>query len=140
MDRDRIVEHYKILSQNKGFEIDQVRKDLALNNVPENEIRAIVRLVDEHVRTQALKKSSQLRGTQLIIAGVILTLIGLLIFVITQFGYLDVVDGVVFIYGPVTSGVALLVTGFAKRRQEEVKKRRLQYQPPIHHRQDQSFY
>lgn len=116
-------------SQEKGFEIDQVRKELEANDVPEEEIRIIVRKVDEQVQIQAVNKSSRIKGMQLIIAGAILVVVGMIIFLITTLGNIDLGDAALFLCGQVVGGGSLIATGLAWRKQEAEKRRRLQFRP-----------
>ena len=45
MSRAKLVDHYISRSREPGFEIDQIRKELAAHQIDEEEIKVIVRLV-----------------------------------------------------------------------------------------------
>ena len=124
MSRAQIVDHYIMQSTQKGFEIDQVRKELEANNVPEEEIRVIVQMVDKEVRESAVFQSKRKQGTQLIVAGSILVVVGLLIIAISYIYDLDFQQSYVLLYGPVVGGASLIFTGLAKRRGEEDERKR----------------
>lgn len=111
-ERSKIVNFYLEKVSEKGFEISDVRKDLERNNFEEEEIRMIVRLVDEEMQAQLLTAANTNRATTLIYAGVVTILIGL-VFVI---GPSLRVQSRVIDYSILVMGTGLLFTGLAKRQ------------------------
>ena len=54
MDRQQRIDHYINRLSEKGFEIYDVRRDLESQNVEEEEIKAILRAVDEELQKRLL--------------------------------------------------------------------------------------
>ena len=92
MIRAKLIDYYIEKSQSPDFQIDQIRKELEPNNIPEEDIRAIVKLVDNHILNSAFTKNSKNRSTELIIAGAILALLGVGITIATYTGLINLGD------------------------------------------------
>lgn len=83
MSRAGLVDYYLEKSKEEGFEIDQIRKELELKGVPEEEIRTITLLVDNDIQRRMITKDTNQRINQSQILGVAVLLIGLVIVVLT---------------------------------------------------------
>ena len=116
--RAKIIDHYVEKSKEPGFQIDQVRKELEANNVDEEEIRIVMRLVDNEIQRGLSKKANNLKMNELIIVGAVLTLFGAGMTIATFFGIIGAGNSFILAYGPFFGGVALLLSGVAKRRRE----------------------
>ena len=115
MSHQPIIDHYLERSLQPGFEIDQVRKELEANRVPETDIRMIVYEVDHALQLRLKEKTTQRQKTQLTLAGGILTVAGVIITVGSFLGFFSV-GSVIILYGPLFGGVSLLAGGELKRR------------------------
>ena len=116
MDRAKIVDFYLQKINEKDFDISQVRKDLEKNNIAEEDIKAIVRLVDNELQKGLVNKPVSMAPTQLIIFGGIITAAGLIITIGTFTGLIDMGNSFLIAYGPILGGISLLLSGLAKRK------------------------
>jgi len=115
MSRAKIIDHYIEKSKEPGFEIDQIRKELEPRNIPEEEIRIIVRLVDNTMQKQITNKSDHSKNNELIWVGAFLTIFGAGITIGTYTGTIDIGNNVLIVYGPFFGGLSLLFGGWAKK-------------------------
>ncbi|KYG82310.1 hypothetical protein [Roseivirga echinicomitans] len=121
MSRAKLIDYYIEKSQSPDFQIDQIRKELEPNNIPEEDIRAIVKLVDNHILNSAFTKNSKNRSTELIIAGAILALLGAGVTIATYTGLINLGDNFLVVYGPFFGGVSMLFGGLAQRKNSSSK-------------------
>ena len=117
MSRAKLIDHYLEKAQEPNFEIDQIRKDLN-GKIPEEDIRAIIRVIDSTVQNQAFTKTTNGRASELIVAGAILTLVGVGISIGTYTGLINMGNSFLIVYGPFLGGVSLLLTGMSQRRKK----------------------
>jgi len=116
MSRAKLVDYYIEKSKEPDFRISQVRKELEARNIPDEEIKAIVRLVDHSMQMDALTKSSNKRANEFIIAGAILTLVGAGVTIGTYTGLIDMGNSFLIVYGPFFGGLSILLGGVAMKR------------------------
>lgn len=114
MSRAGLVDHYTKESEKPGFEIDQIRKELEPKGVAEEDISAIVRLVDSHMQRQDVGKSTRNKSKELIGIGALLTLSGLGITMGTYTGIIAMGNSFMLMYGPIIGGISLMVTGWVQ--------------------------
>jgi hypothetical protein len=115
-DRAKIVDFYLQKITDNDFEISEVRKDMERNKFEEEEIKIIVRLVDNELQRRLLTATSNKKATDLVYIGTVITLIGVVITVGTYTGLIPMGDSFLIVYGPFLGGLATLFTGLAKRR------------------------
>ena len=116
MSRAKLVDYYIRKSYEEGFEIDQIRKELAANNIEEDEIKVIVRLVDNELQNRDLSKSSNKKSSELVGVGAVLTLVGAFITIGTLIGFIPMGDSFLLVYGPFFGGLSILLAGLAQRK------------------------
>ena len=116
MSRAKLVDYYVEKSMEEGFEIDQIRKELEDRKIPDEEIKSIVRLVDNHMQNDLLIKSHNSKSNELFWAGLALTIIGAAITIGTYTGAINMGDSFLFVYGPLFGGLSLMFGGWAKKR------------------------
>ena len=92
--------------------MDRIRKELN----PEEEIKAIVRLVDNQIQRELFIKSSKLKSKEILWAGTVLTIIGAGITLGTHTGLIPMGDSFLIVYGPFFAGLSLMAGGLAKNR------------------------
>lgn len=114
MSKENIVNYYMEKSTHKDFQINQIRKELQARGIPDEEIRIIVKIVDNAVQRRELNKSYNVKANEIAIAGGILTFIGAGITIGTYTGFIDMGNSVLIVYGPFFGGLSLLITGLAK--------------------------
>lgn len=115
-DRAKVVDFYLQRAGHKGFDISTVRSDLERHNVNEEEIRIIVRLVDNEHQQRLLKAADQKRANDLVYTGGVITLIGASITIATYTGLINMGDSFLIVYGPFLAGLSVMVSGVAKRK------------------------
>lgn len=114
MSRAGLVDHYLRESAKPNFEIDQIRKELEPNNVPEEDIQAIIRLVDNHMQRRELSKSTINKSKEYIGVGALLTIIGLCITIGTYTGAISMGNSFLLMYGPIITGGSLMLGGWVE--------------------------
>src|SRR5688572_31547506 len=72
MDRKERIDHYLQRLSEKNFEIYDVRRELEQQNVDEEEIKIIVRAVDDELQARLLTSSHQDSSSMFIRIGIIL--------------------------------------------------------------------
>ena len=77
MDRKQRIDHYLQRLSDKNFEIYDVRRELEQQNVDEEEIKIIVRAVDDELQARLLKSANPDYAAVFIRMGIILILIGI---------------------------------------------------------------
>lgn len=115
MSRENIVNYYLEKSKHKDFQINQIRKELEPKRIPDEEIRNIVKIVDNAVQRRELNQSHNTKANEITIAGGILTLLGAGITIGTYTGFIDMGNSFLIVYGPFFGGLSLLITGLARR-------------------------
>jgi len=115
-DRSRIVDFYLQKITDRDFEIYQVRKDLESNNFNEEEIKVIVRLVDNELQRRALVDTNNKKASELIYLGAVITIVGLVITIGTYTGLIVMGNSFVILYGPILGGLSVLLTGLSKKK------------------------
>lgn len=63
------MDFYLEKSKEPNFELDQVRKELEKNDIADEEIKIIVKLVDSELQKRALIGSTNSKSNELMIAG-----------------------------------------------------------------------
>lgn len=116
MSRAKIIDYYLDKLSRQGFELHQVRQELEANKVDEEEIKAIVRIIDNELRRKALSETATRKGNELVWMGAIIAGLGALVTIGTYLGLINTGNYFIIAYGPFFAGVSVLLTGLAKRR------------------------
>ncbi len=116
MSRAKIVDYYIQKLDNKDFEIYDVRKELEKNNVGEEEIKVIVRLVDNELQRHLRTKTNNDRSNDWVWIGSILTVVGAGVTIATYTGIINMGNSFLIVYGPFLGGLSILLGGIARRR------------------------
>ena len=97
----------------KTFKLVKSEKKLEARQIPQSEIRTIVKSVDYEVQKSAVAKSASNVGNELVLVGVITIVFGILIVPFILIG-----NGVFFweIGIFISGGASLVTTGFAKKK------------------------
>lgn len=114
MSRAGLVDHYLKESTKPDFEIDQIRKELKTKDVPEEEIQAIFRLVDNEMQRRELIKSSRNKSKEYIGIGALLTMTGIAITIGTYTGVIAMGNSYLLLYGPIIAGLSLMIGGWVE--------------------------
>lgn len=116
MSRAGLVDFYLKKAKEDGFEIDQIRKELESQNISDDEIKIIVKLVDSEIQKSVLKSSSKNKSKELIGIGAVLTILGLVITMGTYFGLIPSGNSFLIVYGPFIAGLSLMLGGWVEAR------------------------
>ena len=116
MSRAKVIDHYLKKIREENFDVYQVRKELEKNNVDEEEIKIIVRLIDNEVQRATVRKQESENARPLVQIGIFLTVIGAGLTIVTYVGIIDMGDSFMLVYGPFFAGLSLIVAGLAKQR------------------------
>src|SRR5688572_8784531 len=116
MDREQRIDHYVQRLTDKGFEIYDVRRELEQQNVDEEEIKIIVRAVDDELQAHLLKSANPDYAGVFIRIGIILILIGIALGLAVVFGVIEPADFFIFVYASFFGGLSVLLVGLFKRK------------------------
>lgn len=116
MNKSKIIEYYLNKLKTPGFEFHHIRQELQTNKVDEEEIRVIVRIIDNELQRQTLTKTVNNYSKELIWVGTIVTLLGAFITIGTYTGIINSGNSYIIAYGPFLGGLSVLFAGLAKRR------------------------
>lgn len=116
MDRAKIVDYFLGKLEDKNFSILDVRQELEKNNIDEEEIRVIVKLVDSELRRKITNKSSADSSREIVWLGGSITLAGLVLTIGTYTGLIDMGNYFVLAYGPILGGISILFYGRNRKR------------------------
>lgn len=116
MIRAKIVDHYLSRIVAGEIEIVQIRQDLEARQVPEEEIRVIVRLVDNELQRKIKMRQSRASTAPLIWAGAVVAGLGVVVMVGTYTGIIQMGRYFVVPYGAILAGASMAFSGLAKRR------------------------
>ena len=116
MDRAKIVDYFLRKLEDKNFSILDVRQELEKNNIDEEEIRVVVKLVDSELRRKITNKSSADSSREIMWLGGSITLAGLVLTIRTYTGLIDMGNYFVLAYGPILGGISILFYGRNRKR------------------------
>lgn len=123
MNRDKnkaqIIEHYLEKSQNKDFDLGKVRKELESYNIQGEEIKEIIKYLDNAIQKGALKKSQKQKYKEIFLAGALITLLGLTITIGTYTGWINMGDSFNIEYGLFITGVSMMVGGYTNLKSDQ---------------------
>lgn len=116
MSRAKVIDHYIKKINVEGFDVYQIRKELEKNGLEEEEIKIIVRLVDNELQRSLKRKQESDRVKPAILIGLILTIVGAGITIATYTGIIDMGSSYLIVYGPFFGGLSILIGGIARRK------------------------
>ena len=116
MDRAKLVDFFMAKIHDKDFEIYQVRQELEKHNIDEEEIKVIVRIVDNAHQRLSLTKAGNSKANELIWIGLVITIVGAGITMATYLGVINMGNSFLIAYGPFFGGLGILFAGLAKKK------------------------
>lgn len=118
--KEEIINDYFQRLEEKDFEISQVRSDLEKRNIEPEEIKNIVRIVEDEFQRYIKFKSEKAKGNGMVWIGVFLMIVGVGITFLTYRGLIDLGNRfTLFSYGPFLGGLSLIFIGLSKRLRRE---------------------
>lgn len=116
MNRAKIVNHYLEKTVDQNFTILDVRQELEKGGIDEEEIRIIVRLVDNELQRRIVNSAQGDKAVGLVWLGGVLTAVGLIYTIGTYFGLIEMGSYFLLAYGPILGGISILLYGLGRRR------------------------
>lgn len=116
MDRAKIVDYYLGKLNDKDVSIFDVRQELEKNNIDEQEIKVIVKLVDSELRRKISSKSSGDKTTEIMWFGGVITVAGLILTIGTYTGLIEMGPYFLLAYGPILGGLSILFYGIGQKK------------------------
>lgn len=122
MTTSELVGYFVDKVQSGEITFDKVRPELVQRGIAENDIKTIVRQVDEELQNQVLSGSSSYN--QLVVVGIAVTLVGIVITVASYTGLFSSTSSYVIViaYGPVLAGIAMIFAGLRRGKRKGQKK------------------
>ena len=106
----------------EGMDIYDIRKSLQYQNVPEEDIKVIIHVVDNYILSKVLTKSHKTKTNELFWVGLVLTLIGVAITFGTLLGIINTGDSVTLAFGPLLGGLTMIAISKAEIRNQRIKR------------------
>jgi len=116
MNRARIVDYYLEKVDGKNFDLFDARKEMEKNQVDEQEIKTIIRLLDNELQRKMIYEAQRKQANAIFWIGVVVSSIGAVITLGTFFGFIPMGNSFLLAYGPFFSGLAIMFSGLAKKR------------------------
>lgn len=116
MDRARIVDYYLEKVDGRNFDLFDARKEMEKNQVDEQEIKTIIRLLDNELQRRMIYEAQNKQATAIFWVGAVITVVGAVITLGTFFDIIPMGNSFMIAYGPFLSGLAIMFSGLAKKR------------------------
>ncbi len=116
MERARIVDYYLEKVDGKNFDLFDARKEMEKNQVDEQEIKTIIRLLDNELQRRMIYEAQSKQANAIFWVGVVVSSVGAIITIGTFFGIIPMGNSFLIAYGPFLSGLVIMFSGLAKRR------------------------
>lgn len=114
--KEEIINYYFQRFEEKDFEISQVRRDLEKRNIEPEEIKNMVRIVEDEFQRYIKFKSEKAKGNGMVWMGVFLMIVGVGVTFLSYRGIIDLGNRfTLFSYGPFLGGLSLIFIGRSKR-------------------------
>ncbi|MFL0685395.1 hypothetical protein CLV31_1095 [Algoriphagus aquaeductus] len=111
-----IIEPYLKKLDEKNFDLSHVRKALEEKDYPEEEIKAIIKILDNELQQRAFEKLNNATRFNLMGLGLTLTGIGILVTFGTFLGFIPSGNSFILAYGPILGGISLSVSAYFSKK------------------------
>ncbi len=112
----KIVEYFLEKLNEKDFDLSEVRKALEKENYPEEEIRSVIKILDNELQRRAFDKVNQSSRINLMGLGLVLIGIGLVVTVGTFTGLIPTGNSFVLAYGPILGGISISFSVYLSKK------------------------
>lgn len=120
MTTSELVGYYIEKVQRGEITFDKVRPELVQRGIAENDIKSIVRQVDEELQNRML--SGHNSSTRLIVGGIVVLTIGLIITISAYAGFFTAIRAYIgFGYVPILAGISMIISGIRRRKGKDTK-------------------
>jgi hypothetical protein len=122
MTTSELVQYFVDRVQRGEITFDRIRPELNQRGIAENEIKVIVREVDEKLQNQLL--SGQSSYAQLIVVGIVVVAIGLVLTIGVHTGIVTSIRSYVLLFGyiPIVAGVSMIFVALRRRKGRGARK------------------
>jgi hypothetical protein len=115
-----LVDYYVEKVHRGEITFDKVRPELVQRGIAENDIRTIVRQVDEALQNRIL--SGRTSSNRLIVGGIVIFTIGLIITVSAYVGLFSAIRAYIgFGYVPILAGISMIISGLRRRKGKDAR-------------------
>ncbi len=139
MDRKQTIDYYIQRLSDKNFQIYDVRRELEQQKVAEEEIRIIVRAVDDELQHRLQHGNPGETASQFIRIGIILVIVGVVLTTLALSGILKMGRLLILAYSPFFIGLSMILVGFLKRKTKNSKPLSLNRDDELQTKKDISF-
>jgi hypothetical protein len=115
-DRKKLADFFIEKLKASEMDIHHARQEMEKSKLPEDEIKAIMRILDREIIQIEIVKLENRRARELVLIGYVLTGLGLIITLGTFIGFIPMGDSFLLTIGPLAGGLSILFSGLAKRR------------------------
>jgi hypothetical protein len=120
MTTSELVDYYVERLHRGEITFDKVRPELVQRGITENDIRTIVRQVDEVLQNRMV--SGQTSSNRLIVGGIFVSTIGLIITISAYAGFFSTIRAYIgFGYVPILAGISMIISGLRRRNAKDAK-------------------
>jgi hypothetical protein len=116
MNSDKIIDFYLERINSKDFDLYSARQEMTKNNIPEDEIKSIIRILDSEMQKQMILTHENKKATNIVLVGIVLASIGAGITIATYTGIIPMGDSFLLTYGPFLGGLSIIFGGLVKKR------------------------
>ena len=121
---EALIDSYVDAIQKGELEFDQIRKSLESKSIPEEDIRYIVRKVDDRIleeKTKPIRSKKDLKFDNGI--GILVSLAGIILVFLTRFGIIELDENQYWSYTVLLGGLSLLFLKWVKKRSNKFTNR-----------------
>ncbi|RKD86032.1 hypothetical protein [Mangrovibacterium diazotrophicum] len=116
-----LYDKYLVLKQ-EGMSFGEIRSRLASEGVAEEDIRVIIRLIDNQILRGDVKKSRNQKARELIAVGLVISVVGIIVTLGTYLGYINTGNSYLVAYGPVLGGAGIAAGGWSQYNRKDGRK------------------
>lgn len=109
------LEEYYFEKKRDGMDFSEIRRELRDRNIGEDDIKQIIREIDDKILSQAEELSSKSKLNSQFFIGVFLFTIGLFLTIGKYFGLVNLGNYFIIAYGPIFAGLGMMINSKANR-------------------------
>jgi hypothetical protein len=121
MNSDKIIDFYLEKINSKDFDLYSARQEMTKNNIPEDEIKSIIRILDSEMQKQMILTHENKKANNIVLVGIVLASIGAGITIATYTGIIPMGDSFLLTYGSFLGGLSIIFGGLVKKRTSRLK-------------------
>ncbi|GAB2498264.1 acetate uptake transporter family protein [Algoriphagus taiwanensis] len=110
------IDYYLNKIQEKDFDLGEVRKAMEKENFPEEEIRSVIKRLDNELQRQAFDQVNRSNRINLMGLGLVLIALGLVVTLGTFLGLIPSGNSFILAYGPIFGGLGITVSAYLSKK------------------------